>query len=253
MSWVAPNLQNKHQFFGRKGGVSRGVFAGLNISPKGCDSEAEWRQNLKIAAEYFSLSEKNLVLLNQGVSAKVFYVDKPSCLELEGDGLVTDCPEVILALRTADCAPILLEDAKSGIIGAAHAGWRGAFKGVIENTIDLMVQKGAKKQNIAAAVGPCIAQKSYEVDAGFYQTFQQKDKSYEKYFAAGVNDHYLFDLERFCVDKLKNYGIKNVTASGHDTYENEPEYYSYRRFTHQGIVKENGGFAAQMSAIVLRK
>ena len=147
----------------------------------------------------------------------------------------------------------MLEDAKSGIIGAAHAGWRGAFKGVIENTIDLMVQKGAKKQNIAAAVGPCIAQKSYEVDAGFYQTFQQKDKSYEKYFAAGVNNHYLFDLERFCVDKLKNYGIENVTASGHDTYENEPEYYSYRRFTHQGIVKENGGFAAQMSAIVLRK
>ncbi len=253
MSWIAPNLKNRHNFFGRENGVSRGIFAGLNISPKGCGSKTEWHQNLEIAANYFGLSEQNLVLLNQGVSAKVFYADKPSCLKLEGDGLVTDQPEVILALRTADCAPILLEDAERGIIGAAHAGWRGAFKGVIENTIDLMLQKGAKRQNIAAAVGPCIAQKSYEVDKEFYQTFQQKDMAYEKYFAIGVNDHYLFDLEGFCVDKLKNCGIENVVAAHRDTYGNELEYYSFRRFTHQGNVKENGGFAAQMSAIVLRK
>lgn len=253
MSWIAHNLLNNHNFFGRENGVSQGVFAGLNISPKGCDSEAEWRQNLEIAANYFDLSAQNLVLLNQGVSADVFYVDKPSCLRLDGDGLVTDKPEVVLALRTADCAPILLEDVKNGIIGAAHAGWRGAFKGVIENTVDLMIQKGAKIQNIAAAVGPCIAQKSYEVDKVFYQTFQQKDKLYEKYFMVGANNHYLFDLERFCVDRLKKYGIENVAASHHDTYSDEQGYYSFRRFTHQGNIKENGGFAAQMSAIVLRK
>ena len=251
MSWIAPNLQTGHKFFGRKGGISQGIFAGLNISPKGCDSKEELEQNLEIAAQYFKLHRQNFALLNQGVSDKVFYIDKPTFLELDGDGMVSDKPDIILGLRTADCAPILLEDAENGVIGSAHAGWRGAFKGVIENTIDLMCQKGAELKNIAAAVGPCIAQASYEVEELFYQTFEQKNKNYTKYFTAGENNHYLFDLEQFCVDKLKECGVDNIAFSHQDTYKSEKEYYSFRRFTHQGLVKENGGFAAQLSAIVL--
>lgn len=253
MSWKAANLQNRHLFFGRQGGISKGVFAGLNISPKGCDSEKELGQNLEIVADYFGLGRQNLALLNQGVSADTFYIDKPSFLELTGDGMVTDKSNIILGLRTADCAPILLEDAKNGIIGAAHAGWRGAFKGIIENTVSLMCQKGAYVKNIAAAVGPCIAQDSYEVEESFYQTFEQKNKKFAKYFRIGENNHYLFDLEQFCVDKLKECGVDNITFSHQDTYKNEEEYYSFRRFTHQREIKPNGGFAAQMSAIVLGK
>lgn len=253
MSWIALNLQNKHCFFGSEGGVSQGVFAGLNISPKGCDSKEELEQNLEIAAQYFGLHRQNFALLNQGVSNKVFYIDKPTFLEFDGDGMVTDKPNIILGLRTADCAPVLLEDKEKGVIGAAHAGWRGAFKGVIENTIDLMLQKGAKRQNIAAAVGPCIAQESYEVDDSFYEVFLQKKEEYRSYFLTKNKGHYLFDLEKFCVDRLQESGIEKVSCAHHDTYQKEQEYYSFRRFTHRGLVKENGGFAAQMSAIVLRK
>jgi len=253
MSWTAPNLQNKHCFFGRKGGVSKGEFAGLNVSPKGCANEEELVQNLGLIAKFFDLERKNLALLNQGVSAEVFYIEHPSRFELTGDGMVTDKPNIILGLRTADCAPVLLEDKQNNVIGAAHAGWRGALKGVIEKTIDLMIKKGADLQNITAAIGPCIAQDSYEVDDVFYQTFTAKDKNYEKYFVCKKDKHFQFDLECFCIDRLKNYGIKNVEASGCDTYANEDEYYSFRRFTHKGTVKANGGFAAQLSAIVMRE
>ena len=251
MSWIAPNLQNKNHFFGRNGGVSRGIFAGLNVSPKGCNNSEELEQNLEIAAQYFGLHKQNFALLNQGVSNKVFYIDEPTFLEFDGDGMVTDKPNIILGLRTADCAPILLEDAKNKIIGAAHAGWRGAFKGIIENTIDLMIAKGADLKNIYVAIGPCIAQSSYEVDLGFYDVFMQKNAEYKSYFSKVNDTHYLFDLERFCADKLRDCGIANITISEQDTYKNSDECYSFRRFTHQGLVKENGGFAAQLSAIVL--
>lgn len=253
MSWIAANLKNKHCFFGRKGGVSQGVFAGLNVSPKGCDSEEELKQNLAIAAGWFGEQEKSFALLNQGVSADVFYIDEPSSFVITGDGMVTDKPGIILGLRTADCAPVLLEDAKNGVIGVAHAGWRGAFKGIIEKTVEMMQQKGAEVQNIAAAVGPCIAQDSYEVEESFYQSFWQKNKDFKRYFKDTENNRYLFDLERFCVDRLHNCGVTDITASRQDTYKNEDEYYSFRRFTHQGKVKTNGGFASQMSAIVLQK
>lgn len=253
MSWNAPNLQNRHCFFGRTGGVSKGVFAGLNVSPKGCDNQDELEHNLDIAADFFKKKRQNFVLLNQGVSAQVFYVEKSSLFELDGDGVVTDKPNVILGLRTADCAPILLEDKAKGIIGAAHAGWRGAFKGVIENTVNLMLQNGAVIGDIAAAVGPCIAQKSYEVEKVFYDDFVQKKENYSKYFVRQDDKHYQFDLEEFCVDKLKECGVENVTWAHHDTYDMDKEYYSFRRFTHQKIVKANGGFAAQLSAIMLEE
>ena len=146
----------------------------------------------------------------------------------------------------------MLEDRAAGVIGAAHAGWRGAYKGIIENVIALMLSKGARKENIAAAVGPCIAQKSYEVDAGFFRQFTEKDAGFNRYFKAGVREgFYQFDLERFCVDRLRKSGIVNITASGLDTYTLKDEYYSFRRFTHQGIVQRPKCFPTELSAIVL--
>ena len=253
MTWYAPNLTSSHRFFGSKGGFSTGVFAGLNISPKGNENPQEFEQNLAYVATQFGLDSSHLMMLNQGVSNVAHYVSAPSQYQLDGDGLVTDKNDIILCLRTADCAPILLEDTKNHIIGAAHAGWRGAFFGIIENVIDLMLQKGAELDHISAAIGPCIAQKSYEVDDNFYQTFISANTDYAKYFAlSSTNNHYLFDLESFCYDKLQSCGIKDISASHLDTYELEEDYYSYRRFTHRHQVLNNGGFAAQMSAIVMR-
>lgn len=253
MKWKARNILNEHCFFDCHGGVSKGVFAGMNVSPKGCDSKEELWENLNIAAGYFGLSKDRLALLNQGVSAKVFYVDKPTSFELTGDGMVTDRADIILALRTADCAPILLEDAKNGIVAVAHAGWRGALGGVIENTVDLMLRKGAILHNIAAAVGPCIGRESYEVDEFFHQQFLQKNAKFDKYFYNKEAEKFLFDLEKFCVDRLNACGVDKVEAARLDTYKLSDDYYSFRRFTHQRIVKENGGFATQLSAIVLRR
>lgn len=251
--WTAPNLTlKKHCFFGSKGGVSQGVYAGLNVNTKSDDNINNLNKNLDIIAQYFDLKKENLLLLNQGVSANAVYVECPSRDEIEADGAVTDKKDIILSVRTADCVPVLLEDRKSGIIGAAHAGWRGAYKGIIENVVALMIKKGADINTIAAAVGPCIAQKSYEVDDGFYRQFVNDNVNFEKYFAKGIRiGYYQFDLEGFCVDKLKNCGIKNITASGIDTYTEKDKYYSFRRFTHQGIIKKPKCFATEISTIVL--
>lgn len=251
--WTAPNLDpKKHCFFGAEGGVSQGVYAGLNVNTKSDDNIEDLNENLTIVARHFGLKKENLLLLNQGVSAKAVYVEQPSRDLLEADGAVTDCPGIILSIRTADCAPILLEDRKAGVIGAAHAGWRGAYKGIIENVVDLMCKKGADIKNIAAAIGPCIAQKSYEVDAAFYEQFVNNDAKFEKYFAKGKKiSYYQFDLENFCADKLRKCGIKNIEVSGLDTYELKNNYYSFRRFTHMGIVKKPKCFATEISVIVL--
>ena len=248
MTYKAPNLcVKRHCFFGADGGFSTGFYKGLNVNTKSDDDQEKVRANLQKAAEEFGLGLKNLHLLNQGVSSHVEYVEKPTQDEMTADGAVTDKREIILCIRTADCAPVLLADYEHGVIGAAHAGWRGALAGVIENTVDLMLQKGAKEDCIAAAVGPCIAQKSYEVDEGFYDAFARPE-----YFVKGQRDgHYLFDLEKFCVDRLKTCGVKNISASGIDTYAEEDKYYSFRRFTHQGLVKKPKCFPTELSAVVL--
>ena len=251
--WTAANLQQeKHCFFGAAGGVSEGIYKGLNVNTKSDDFPERLNANLDRAAARFGLKKENLVLLNQGVSADAVYVTEGSRDCVTADGTVTDKKNVVLCIRTADCAPVLLEDRAAGVIGAAHAGWRGAYKGIIENVIALMLSKGARKENIAAAVGPCIAQKSYEVDAGFFRQFTEKDAGFNRYFKAGVREgFYQFDLERFCVDRLRKSGIVNITASGLDTYTLKDEYYSFRRFTHQGIVQRPKCFPTELSAIVL--
>lgn len=253
MSWLAPNLDAyKHYFFGSIGGVSKGIYAGLNVNTKSDDDVECLNKNLDIAAAKFGLNKTNLLLLNQGISDKAVYADAATWDKTEADGVVTDKRNVVLCIRTADCAPILLEDRSNGVIGAAHAGWRGAYKGIIENVVALMIEKGAVVENIAAAVGPCIAQKSYEVDENFYNQFVQQDSSFAKFFINGIKkSFYQFDLEAFCVDKLGKCGIRDISVSGRDTYALLDEYYSFRRFTHQGLVQKPKCFATELSAIVL--
>ncbi len=253
MTWVASNLvSNKHCFFGSEGGVSEGIYKGLNVNTKSDDKIDCLNKNLNIAAGLFGLRKEKLLLLNQGVSSKAVYVEQATQDMIEADGAVTDKQDVMLCVRTADCAPILLEDRINNVIGVAHAGWRGAYSGIIENVVALMVERGAEKKNIAAAIGPCIAQKSYEVDNDFYQQFLEKNIKFDKYFMNGIKkDFYQFDLVGFCEDILKKCGIENIDVSHHDTYSMEREYYSFRRFTHQGIIKKPKCFATELSAIVL--
>ena len=253
MTWIAPNLTpNKHCFCGTEGGVSTGFYQGLNVNTRSDDNPDTVAKNLDIAAARVGLKKENLLLLVQGVSATAVYVDKAVQDIIEADGLVTDKPNIGLCIRTADCAPVLFEDRKNRIIGAAHAGWRGAFKGVIENVVALMIEKGAQLQNIAAAVGPCIGQNSYEVDHIFYEQFLENDSNSAQYFIEGKKENfYQFNLELYCINKLKKLGIDNITASGQDTYILKDEYYSFRRFTHQGLVQKPKCFPTELSVITL--
>ena len=253
MTWHAGNLTlSKHCFCGAEDGVSAGFYQGLNVNTRSDDVPENILRNLDIAASRVGLKKENLVLLVQGVSAVTAFVDQPSQDKIVADGLVTTQPHIGLCIRTADCAPVLLEDKVHGVIGAAHAGWRGAFKGIIENVVALMLEKGAKIENIAAAVGPCIGQKSYEVDEGFHQQFVEKNKSFAKYFIIALKEsHYLFDLENYCVDRLRMLGLDNIIASGQDTYQMKNEYYSFRRFTHLGLVQKPKCFPTELSVITL--
>lgn len=253
MTYCAANLlKEKHCFFGAEGGVSTGIYRGLNVNERSDDNKACLRQNLEIVAQRFGLHYENLNLMIQGVSSHVEYVDQATQNQMVADGAVTDKKGIALCIRTADCAPILLADYENGVIGAAHAGWRGAFKGVIENTVALMLEKGACLENIQAAVGPCIGQDSYEVDQGFYDTFINENVSFEKYFKSGVKDgFYQFDLQTFAKDKLLASGVKNISISGLDTYALVDDYYSFRRNTHLGLISASKCFPTEVSAIVL--
>ena len=253
MTWIAENLgDGKNCFFGRDGGCSEGKYKGLNVNTKSLDDAENIAKNLDIAAAKVGLKKDDLVLLNQGVSNVAVFVTEASCDKIVADGIVTNVKNIGLCIRTADCAPVLFRDDKANVIGAAHAGWRGAYKGIIENVINLMIEKGAKVENIAAAVGPCIGQKSYEVDVSFYNQFIEADKTFKKYFIEGIREgFYQFDLQEFCVDKLKKSGVKNIEVANHDTYEMEENYFSFRRCTHRNLVEKAKDFATELSVIVL--
>ena len=151
----------------------------------------------------------------------------------QADALVTDRPGFLLSIVTADCAPVLLADVEAGVIGAAHAGWRGALSGVTDRTIAAMLSLGARIDRIAAAVGPCIAQRSYEVDDAFCTRFLADDAANDRFFADGPVGQPHFDLEAYCVARLAAAGVRNVAALGLDTYADEARFFSYRRATHR--------------------
>ena len=253
MRVIAPNLkENKHGFFGQAGGVSEGVYKGLNVNFLSNEKVEYFDKNLEIISAEFGLKSDALNIMVQGVSSKVIYVDEVSKNIIKADAAVTDKKGIILAVKAADCAPVLLADYTNNIIGAAHAGWEGAINGVIENTVKKMVSIGADIKNITAAIGPCIAQKSYEVDDKIYQRFISEDKNLARFFINGkAIGFYQFDLEAFVNSKLEDMGIKDIFLSKEDTYSLKDKYYSFRRVTHLGLVKEGCGFPNQISCITL--
>ncbi|KRC81206.1 peptidoglycan editing factor PgeF [Sphingomonas sp. Root241] len=224
-----------HGFLGRRGGVSTGVVAGLNVGTGSADDPQAIAENRRRASETV-LPGGRLVTVYQVHSPDAVAVIEPfeDRLRPRADALVTDRPGLALGILTADCAPVLLADREAGVVGAAHAGWKGAIGGVTDSTIALMETLGAKRERIAAAVGPCIARASYEVDDGFFRRFAESDPANERFFADGRPSHHQFDLEAYVAHRLAAAGIRTVETLGLDTYSDEDRFYSFRRATHRG-------------------
>ncbi|WP_299935590.1 peptidoglycan editing factor PgeF [uncultured Pelagimonas sp.] len=223
----------RHGFFTRKGGASSGVFDGLNCGSGSTDQAEIVAINRARVAEAMDVNA--LASVHQVHSPDVITVtetaqpnDKP-----KADALVTATPGVALSILTADCQPVLFADAEAEVIGAAHAGWKGAMGGVLETTIDAMIALGATRENISAVIGPSISQRAYEVGPEFLDSFLSEDPENSRFFADGQGDKAQFDLPSYGLHKLRNAGV-NAEWTRHCTYSDPDRFFSYRRATHAG-------------------
>jgi len=244
-----PAISARHGFFTRAGGVSQGPFASLNCSLSGQDDRAHVLENRARAARSLGADPDHLLGLTQVHGAEALPVTgtwRPG----EGpraDAMVTNRPGLALGIVTADCAPILFADDQTGIVGAAHAGWRGAVLGIIEATIDAMLALGADRARIAAVVGPCIGQASYEVAADLRDAVLARDPADATFFADGRRaERWQFDLAGYCASRLRAAGIGRIAVTGVDTLAEEARFFSHRRRTLAG----GGPIGHQISVIV---
>ncbi|MCF6305629.1 MAG: peptidoglycan editing factor PgeF [Rhodobacteraceae bacterium] len=224
-----------HGFFGRKGGVSQGLFFSLNCGYGSGDAERSVMENRQKISEYVNIPDANLLFLQQIHSNQVVVVDTPNWPDRQpkADAMVSALPDIGLGILTADCAPVLFSDPDQKIIGAAHAGWKGAASGIIGNTIDAMINLGAKRENIRAVIGPTISQQSYEVGQEFFENFYDDNTDNARFFINGKAGKYLFDLPDFVITDLNAQKIHSAEWVKKCTYTFEKEYFSYRRATHR--------------------
>lgn len=238
-----------HGFFGRAGGVSGGLYRGLNVGLGSKDKPEHISENRARVAGWFGSDAGRLATLYQIHSPDVVVADVNTPVERpEADGHVTSTPGVVLGILTADCGPVLFSDSDAGVIGAAHAGWKGAFDGVLENTIEAMIELGARRERIAASLGPSISQRSYEVGPEFVERFVTRNPAWAKFFIQSEKpEHSRFDLPGLTVSRIEAAGVK---AENLDicTYANEENFFSYRRTTH----RQEPDYGRQISAIMIR-
>lgn len=240
-----------HGFFGRAGGVSEGpLYRGLNVGLGSGDRQEDIRENRARVANWFGTDIDHLSTLYQIHSPDVVVMDDPDPgARPEADGQVTGRPGIVLGILTADCGPVLFADAEARVIGAAHAGWKGALTGVLENTIAAMIRLGARRERIVASLGPSISQRNYEVGPEFVDRFTAEDPDWARFFKPSAKaDHAMFDLPGLTVSRLEAAG---VTAENLDvcTYADEEGFFSYRRTTH----RREPDYGRQISAIMLRE
>lgn len=249
-SWTSPALGDvPHGFLGRKGGVSTGLYAGLNVGLGSDDDRAAIHENRRRATQAVQPGA-SLVTLHQVHSPDVVTVTAPIAEDARphADALVTATPGLLLGILTADCVPVLFSDTQAGVVGAAHAGWKGAIAGVTDRTITAMEALGAQRDRIGCAIGPCIARASYEVDAAFAQRFTDADPENERFFTEGERaGHAQFDIEAYVAARLAAAGIKRIEMLGQDTYAQPDLFFSYRRSCHRG----EPGYGRQISLIGL--
>lgn len=245
---AAPLAGVAHGFFGRRGGVSTGDLAALNCGLGSNDDPALIAENRRRAADAV-LPGAALTGLYQVHGDRCVTIDAASDLAArpEADALATRTPGILLGILTADCVPVLFADRDAGVVGAAHAGWKGAIAGVTDATLAAMEALGADRARIVAAIGPCIGRASYEVDDAFVARFLTDDPANERFFAAGKPGHAMFDIAAYVAARLAAAGVATIAIGGQDTYAEADEYFSYRRACHKG---ENS-YGRQLSVIGL--
>ncbi len=238
----------RHGFFTRVGGVSEGIYEGLNIGTGSSDDQALVAENRRRVAAWMGVTADALLTAHQIHSPDVVIAREPFAGERpKADAVVTDRPGIAVAASTADCGPVLFADPRARVVGAAHAGWKGAFSGILESTIAAMEKLGAQRENIVAVLGPSIGRTNYEVGPEFVERFLAADAGSARYFeASGRPGHSLFDLNAYTVDRLRKAGVE-AEMLGRCTYAEEDLFYSYRRMTHRG----EADYGRQISAIAL--
>lgn len=241
-----------HGFFTRLGGVSGAPCSGLNCGYGSDDAPENIKQNRAFVAKAAGAKAAHLLSPYQVHGADVHYVDAPWSERPHADALVTDCSGFALGILTADCGPVLFygeKEDKSPVIGAAHAGWRGALGGVLDNTVAKMEAVGALKHTIKACVGPCIGRNSYEVSHDFITPFIEESEESERFFSGASREgHAMFDLSGYCAWRLSRAGVTHVSLLDLDTYKNEAEFFSFRRATH----KKEADYGRQISVISIK-
>jgi polyphenol oxidase len=241
----------RHGFFGRRGGISEGVYATLNCGPGSGDERERVVENRRRVLETVAQGEDaTLVTLYQIHSPNAVIVETPWEIgeAPEADAMATNAPGIALGILTADCAPVLLADGKAGVIGAAHAGWKGAQVGVIEGVVGAMEKLGADRSAIHAAIGPTISQANYEVGPEFYAGFVTSDSRNSRFFVPSRRtDHWQFDLESYVASRLIEAGIADVERLAACTYAREADFFSFRRTTHRAETD----YGRDISAIML--
>jgi len=241
----------RHAFFTRAGGVSEGIYESMNGGLGSEDQPAKVAENRARMAAALGVKPENFLSVYQIHSPNVVVADAPwpTADRPRADAIVTRTPGLAIGIGTADCGPVLFADAQARVVGAAHAGWRGAFTGVLEATITEMEKLGAKRERIAAAAGPMISQRNYEVGQDLIDRFLQADKDNAQYFAdASRPGHAMFDLPRYVVDRLKRAGVTQVEDLGCCTYADPAQFYSYRRSTH----RKEPDYGRHINAIALQ-
>lgn len=232
-----PRVQSiGHAFFTRQGGVSKAPYNSLNCNDMGEDKPDNVQENKRRALAYLNRPVESMITVSMVHSNQVAIIDKSwdTHSRPEADAMVTKLKQVVLASDSADCPIVLLADEQAEIIGLAHAGWKSARLGIIENTVEKMLGLGAKRNQIIAVIGPCITKESYEVGSTFYQQFLLDNDQNEIYFCSSEKDgHYLFDLLNYVKDDLIRLALKSVSAIGLDTYANEDLFFSCRRAYHR--------------------
>ena len=244
---TSDELAIRHGFFTRSGGASSGVYSGLNCGLGSTDQRETVLINRARVAEELGVAPERLVSVHQTHSARAIALDDPPSEQIKADAMVTATPGLALGILTADCQPVLFADAENGVVGAAHAGWKGALDGILEATIDAMESLGAERATIHAVIGPSISQRAYEVGPEFLDRFLDESPEYARFFANGEGDRLQFDLIGFGLYRLREAGVAHASWTGHCTYSDPDKFYSYRRSVH----RREADYGRLISAICL--
>jgi len=236
--FTSPNLNDikwlKHGFFTRNGGVSKGIYKTLNCGLSSKDSKQNILENRNAVLNYLNIENNSLFIPNQVHGTHAELVNKKDqIIKINADALITKTNQIALGILTADCAPLLIVDKNKKIISNIHCGWKGTLNGIIENTIHKMIELGASRRNLIAAIGPCISLKSYQVKNDFVDNFKIIEKNIENYFIFHNDKSIFFDLPLYIKTKLLKNGLDNIFALDIDTYSNEKNFFSYRKSTHK--------------------